>query len=187
MHTSTKPIGTDASSRPRTPAWFVLLASTPVLCCLGCMLLYIATSPCTLRSQWYDLLGVVPVVPLPTDVQLLSERGVAGKPIFGGMDADDEYYSELYSSPLAREALIAFYEAKGAACSQEDTGTETYMSCTFDAVPFGWGEIAIFSPAVYHTKPMPGLRGDIPSDHLNQAVPSTGTLLRTYVQWCVDR
>jgi hypothetical protein len=125
-------------------------------------------------------------MPLPPEVQLLSGRA-SGKPIFGGLDADDEYYSELYSTPLAPDALVAFYEARGATCSEEGAGAATYWSCQLAAMPTGGGEVAILSPAAYHTRPMPGIRGDIPSDHLNQPVPQTGTLLRIYVDWCVDR
>jgi hypothetical protein len=180
-------IDTDSSARPRKTVWLALLATTPIFCCTGCLLLYIATSPCSLSGQWYDFLGGVPVMPLPPDAQLLSERGVDGKPIFGGADADDEYYSELYATSLTSDALVAFYEARRAECSKEQPGTTTYWSCKLDAPPNGWGEVAILSPEAYKSKPMPGMRGDIPSDHLNQPLPSTGILLRTYVQWCVDR
>jgi hypothetical protein len=184
-----KQMSTDApaSARPHKRTWLVLLtSSTPVFCCIGCLLAYLVTSPCNLAAQWHGLLGTVPTVPLPADVQLLSAQASAGKPIFGNANADDDYYSELYSTLLTQDTIVAFYEARGATCSQEEQGT-TYWSCTLDAMPIGWGEIAILSPAAYHTKPMPGARGDIPSDHLNQSVPATGTLLRTYVQWCVDR
>jgi hypothetical protein len=105
-------IDTDSSARPRKPVWLALLATTPIFCCTGCLLLYFATSPCSLSGQWYDFLGGVPVMPLPPDAQLLSERGVDGKPIFGGTDADDEYYSELYATSLTSDVLVAFCQAR---------------------------------------------------------------------------
>jgi hypothetical protein len=152
---------------------------------MGCLLLYVATSPCGLIDQWYGLLGAVPTVPLPADVHLLSAREAVGKPIFGITDADDDYYSELYSTSLTADTLVAYYQARGATCSTVESGETTYWSCTLGATPIGLGEIAILSPEAYQSKPMPGFRADIPSDHLNQSVPSTGTLLRTYIQWCL--
>src|SRR5262245_16654994 len=126
-------IDIDSSARPRKPIWLALLATTPVFCCTGCLLLYIATSPCSLSDQWYDFLGAIPHMPLPADVQLLSERRVDGKPIFVGMDADDEYYSELYATSLTADALVAFYEARRAKCRKEQLGATTYWSCMLDA------------------------------------------------------
>jgi hypothetical protein len=187
MSTTTDNAVPETQSFPqrRRLSWLAIFGLAPVIFCTGCLFLYIATSPCSLAAQWYDLTGPVPTVLLPPDVVRLSARA-GDKPILGVGQADADLYGELYSSATAPDTIVAFYQARGATCDRKESGSAAFWSCDLVAPPAGSGRVDILSQAAYRIKPDSHDVG-IESYHLQRPIPNEGTILRTWVVWCVDR
>jgi hypothetical protein len=173
------------SSHWRAPAWFIVLGIVPLLVCIGCLSLYVFTSPCSLRAQWDDFVGRIPTIPIPPHASVVSERTVDNRSIITS-DTQADVIAELYVTLDPVETIVAFYKQHGATCDHNTFGSKPYWECQLPTPTFstGWVDVDVFEAAAYR---------EIPVDynpaayHLKYTVPSSGTLVRTFMSWCVDR
>jgi hypothetical protein len=171
------------SSRWRIPAWLIVLGMAPLLVCIGCLFLHVFTSPCSLRAQWDDFVGRIPTILIPPQINVLSERTVDNRPLVTS-DTQADVIGELYVTLDPPGTIVAFYEQHGATCRQNTFGSKPYWECQVPTSTFGTGWVEVFEAAAYHEIPV-GYNPE--AYHLKRTIPSTGTLVRTFMVWCVDR
>ena len=71
----------------------IIIALLPLLC----LVFLSVTSRCGFTAQWNALVGAIPVIPLPDEATLLSDRD-GDNPIQGAGGTIQRLYGELYST-----------------------------------------------------------------------------------------
>jgi len=127
----------------------------------------------------------VPTVSLPPDVVRLSAREPSDKPILGTAQRNANLYGELYVAATSSDTIVGFYQTHGARCYQTANESATYWRCDLAALPYGSAFVDILSQEAYRLKPDVRDVG-IESYHLERPIPNGGTILRTFVVWCID-